>query len=132
MIRLLKLSGFLLLFCSLVFTVLYGFVVFVAMATSGSELMTQPVNWYAAVAPISYSVFCAVTIFIAQSVNVQKLLVTGLVLGSLAIPSIACSFLGYGKFLPVLMVLWAMFYYLLWKSSHNKSLNTDAGDAGAG
>ena len=118
MIKPVQVTGMLLLVGGLGYLAIYGFTVLVALATSGSELVIQPQAWYAALAPLIYSSYCIFTVLAAPTVTVKGLLITGIILGVLAVPTLSVSFLGYGKYLPLLTILWGLFIFFLSKAPH--------------
>ena len=126
MTKQLRVSGVILLLASLLYAAIYAFIVMVALITSGKGLVTQPWAWYAALVPIMYSLFCAYTVLATGKFQIKIILFIGIALGAIAIPSTYTSFLGYGKYLPVLMVLWLVYYFFLFRSPYNKALQPDA------
>lgn len=82
----------------------YLFVLFVATATSGNELVRAPGAWYAAIAPLAY-----VGIAGAHAYGfLKRSLPSGFVvaLHVAAAPAVFLSFLGLGLLLPVVAGLW--------------------------
>lgn len=112
--------GLILLIGGLVYLALYGFTVFVALVTSGSELLVKPQAWYAALIPMIFVTFCIYTVFSIKSVERKKLMFGGVALCAITIPAIWVSFLGYGVFLPVFMVLWVMYFASSKRTTHNQ------------
>jgi hypothetical protein len=82
----------------------YAFVLFVAMATSGDELIRSPGAWYAAIAAPLY-----VTVAGAYALGWLKRRLPFGVLVALHVafvPALAFSFLGLGLLLPLFAALW--------------------------
>lgn len=86
------------------YLMVYAFVLFVAIATSGEQLIRSPGAWYAAVAPPLYVALAGAYAF--------RWLRRPLPLGMLfalhvaIIPALAFSFLGLGLLLPLFSTLW--------------------------
>ena len=124
--RLVPVTGVLLLLAGFIYLAIYGFTVFVALVTSGAALVTQPQAWYAALMPLIYASYCIFSVLAAHKVMAKGLLIVGIFLGILALPTLSISYLGYGKYLPILMILWGLFIFLLSKSPHSKALQPSA------
>lgn len=83
---------------------IYLFVLFVATATSGPDLVRAPGAWYAALAPILYVTIAAAYAF---GTVARRLPRAALMLLHLAVlPTLWWSFLGLGLVLPLIAVLW--------------------------
>jgi hypothetical protein len=82
---------------------LYGFVVFVAFVTSGSELLKMPWTWYAATVPPLYLTFCVFTAL--DRIPKRALKPLGLIAHLAAAPAIVVSFLGLGMLFPIVALL---------------------------
>ena len=82
---------------------IYLFVLFVATATSGNELVRAPGAWYAAIAPLAY-----VGVAGAHAYGFLKRPPSGFVvaLHVAAAPAMFLSFLGLGLVLPIVAGLW--------------------------
>ena len=124
------LTGILLLVGGLGYLIFYCFAILVALATNGSELLTQIQAWYAGLAPLIYASYCIFSVLAARKVTVKGLLIPGIVLGVFTVPALSVSFLGYGKYLPLLMILWGLFIFFLSKTPHNNALQPTAESGG--
>lgn len=82
----------------------YAFLLFVAMATSGDELIRSPGAWYAAIAaPLYVAVAGACALrWLKRALPLGALVALHLA----CIPALAFSFLGLGLLLPLFAVLW--------------------------
>jgi hypothetical protein len=84
--------------------VCYAFVAFVALVVSGTELVKQPLFYYAALAPFVYLGFCISSCWLP--IDARTLRTVGIVAHVIAIPLLFYSLLGLGLLLPVFAVLW--------------------------
>jgi hypothetical protein len=83
---------------------IYLFVLFVALATSGDELLRSPGAWYAALAPLLYVGLAGSYAF---GLTKQRIPVgIAVALHLLVAPAFVFSFLGLGLLLPIFSVLW--------------------------
>jgi hypothetical protein len=82
----------------------YLFVDYVALATSGSELMKETAWWYVMAAPPVFAGFCVLTASVHMTS--KRLLPLGIVAHVLVAPAVYPSMLFLGVFLPVLSYLW--------------------------
>jgi hypothetical protein len=92
---------------SIVYIPVYLFVLLVALATSGDELIREPWAWYAAVVPLSY-----VGLVGAYAFGLAKRRVSRAVMAAVHIavaPALIYSFLGLGLLLPVFAALFWWF-----------------------
>jgi hypothetical protein len=96
-----------LLVLSLAFIPVYLFVLFVAFATSGDELVRQPGAWYAAIAPPAY-VAC-LNVYALGLVKRRLSRAASVALHIAVAPAILLSFLGLGLLLPVFAALFWSF-----------------------
>lgn len=82
----------------------YAFVLFVATATSGDELIRSPGAWYAAIAaPLYVAVAGACGLgWVKRALPPGALVALHLA----CIPALAFSFLGLGLLLPLFAILW--------------------------
>lgn len=126
MFKLAQLTGILLLVGALGYLIVYGFAILVALATNGSELVTQIQAWYAGLVPLIFASYCIFSVLAARKVTVKGLLIPGVLLGTFVSPTLSVSFLGYGKYLLLLMILWGLFIFFLSKTPHNNVLRPTA------
>jgi hypothetical protein len=89
---------------SWIFAAIYSFVAFVAIGTSGPDLVKEPLAYYSTLAPLAFAWFCWWTG--THHVPRRQLLQSGIVAHVLAMPSIPWSLLGLGVGLLVLSYLW--------------------------
>lgn len=87
-----------------VYVPIYLFVLLVAMATNGNDLVRSPLAWYSALAPIAYVGFAGASAF---NVKMPQMSLASAIALHLAIaPAVIFSFLGMGLVLPIFAVLW--------------------------
>jgi len=89
---------------SLIYIPLYLLVLFVAMVTSGDELVRQPGAWYAAVAPLAYVGMVSAYAFGIVTRRLSRPAIAAVHVA--AAPALIFSFVGLGLLLPVFAVLW--------------------------
>ena len=107
-IRLFSARRIALLFASCGFMSLYLFVTFVALVTSGNDLIQDPVFYYAVLVPSLYALFCALTA--VDRIPVRMLKPLGIAVNLIALPALRFCLLGLGLLLPVIAILWYMVY----------------------
>ena len=98
--------GILGLLC-IVYIPVYLFVLFVAVATSGDELIRQPGAWYAAVVPLAYVGFVGAYALGLAKRRISRATTVAVHIG--AAPALMYSFLGLGLLLPVFAALFWWF-----------------------
>ena len=93
---------------SIVYIPVYLFVLFVALATSGDELIRQPGAWYAAVAPLAYVGFVGAYAFGLAKRRISRAATVAVHIA--VAPALMFSFLGLGLLLPAFAALfwWSM------------------------
>jgi hypothetical protein len=86
------------------YLMLYAFVLFVAIATTGDQLVRSPGAWYAALAPPLYVALAGAYAFrrITRPLPTAALIALHIAI----IPALAVSFLGLGLLLPLFSLLW--------------------------
>lgn len=99
-----RISRALLCLASVAYVLIYVSVLFVALATSGHELVRSPGAWYAAVAPVLYAGIAGAYAFRILQRPIHRGIL--LLLHLLVLPALLFSFLQFGLFLPVIAVLW--------------------------
>ena len=92
---------------SVLYIPVYLFVLFVALATSGDELIRQPGAWYAAVVPVSYVGFVGAYAFGFVKRRISRPIMVAMHVG--VAPAVMFSFLGLGLLLPVFAALFWWF-----------------------
>jgi hypothetical protein len=91
----------------LVYVPVYLFVLFVALVTSGDELMRQPGAWYAALAPLAYVGLVSACAFGVAKRRMSRATTIAVHIG--IAPALVYSFLGLGLLLPVFAALfWSL------------------------
>ena len=90
-------------FCT-AYLLVHAFVLFVAFATSGHDLVRQPGAWYAALAPPIYVGTAGAYAYGLVTRTIATPAWVGLHV--VMLPAIAFSFMGLGLFLPVVGGLW--------------------------
>jgi NhaP-type Na+/H+ or K+/H+ antiporter len=93
---------------TLVLAAVYGFVILVAMTTNGSELLQQPLTYYAILMPFVFFAFCLLTA--AGRIPTRHVRTYGIVILSMTLPCFVVSFLRIGLVFPVLAFLWYQVY----------------------
>lgn len=87
---------------------IYSLVILVAMITNGSELLQDPLTYYAVIMPFVLFTFCLLTA--AGRIPTRALRGFGIVIFTMALPSLGVSFLGIGLLFPILAALWYQVY----------------------
>ena len=98
--------GILGLLC-IVYVPVYLFVLFVALATGGDELIRQPGAWYAALVPLAYVGLVGAYGFGLAKRRISR--ATTVAVHIAAAPALMYSFLGLGLLLPVFAALFWWF-----------------------
>jgi hypothetical protein len=91
----------------LVYVPVYLFVLFVALATSGDEIIREPGAWYAAVAPLAYVGFVGAYAFGLAKRRMSRATLVAVHIG--VAPALMYSFLGLGLLLPAFAALFWWF-----------------------
>jgi DMSO/TMAO reductase YedYZ heme-binding membrane subunit len=89
---------------STAFLLIYAFVLLVAFATSGHELVRQPGAWYAALAPLAYVGTAGAYAYGLVSRPMSTPAWVGLQV--VLLPAVLFSFIGLGLMLPVVAACW--------------------------
>jgi len=100
------------------FLALHGFVVFVAIVTSGSDLLKMTDAYVAMIAPTLYPLYCILCA--CNIVPKTALFPSGMVAILLVLAALFYSFLGLGFLLPLLVAVW-FHYYLTTTRTKNDS-----------
>jgi len=93
---------------SWVYLAVYAFVAFVAIVTSGADLIKDPLAYYAILVPLLFATFCLWTA--SHQVSARRLFRYGIVAHVLAAPAVFVSLLFLGVGLPILSYLWWRVY----------------------
>ena len=94
---------------SLGFFCVYTFTVWVALCTSGSDLVKDPVAYYVAIVPLLYFIFCFVSA--VSKLSKKVMIFCGIVLHVALVPCLFSSFLHIVDYAPILVILWLIAYW---------------------
>ena len=107
----------LLLFAAVIYFMLYGYAVVTTFAGRGAHLMAETQAWYVALAPMVFALFCIFSVYSLRWMRVKILGISGIVLAFLVVPSISEPFFGLGRYLPIIILLWAVFMVFVYKAA---------------